>query len=263
MLEVSGLYMPTGELRGEPGHFELQHYKFEGLVPMPVSRDTFLLFGGHAGARIYDFSSHVEGADDDILYNAGLRLGAGRFVNDDFVLQGYWQPSLYSDLDGTLNSRDWKLWYGTGLAVYRARADLFLKGGFILTDSVDTGAVPAAGVSWLIAPGWRFDLLVPRNLELSYAPHASWNLHAGIEFETEEFHLRGPPEEGKRERDVHVRDLRAYLGALYRLGRHASLFARVGSTIGAYYDWSTSGKPDYDGTLEPGIFFQAGAGWSF
>ena len=109
MIELSALTMPDAELHKEPGEFDLRYFKLDALIPIPLDRDTFLLAGAHFGARDYDFSG-VTGAEDDVLYNAGLRLGAGHFIHDDLVVQGYWQPSLYSDLDGTLNSDDWKLW---------------------------------------------------------------------------------------------------------------------------------------------------------
>jgi hypothetical protein len=261
MFELGALYMPEGEVRDEQGEFELRYYKFDGLAPIPVGRDTFLLVGALAAARDYDFED-VIGADDDILYSAALRLGAGYFFNDDLVGQAYWQPSLYSDLDGTLNSRDWRLWYGAALLTYRLQDDLFLKGGVLVTDVADTGALPLIGVSWIFLPAWRLDILIPRVLEVSWGPIRVLNVHVGLEIEPEEFHIRYKTPGGEAQTDVHVQDIRAYIGAIYRITDNFSVFVKGGSTVGGYYDWrDADGK--YDGTLEPSLFVQAGFGLSF
>jgi hypothetical protein len=263
MLQLAAGWVPEGEVRHEPGDFELQHYLFDATVPIPLGRDSFLVTGAHAGARRYEFSAAVPGASDEVLVNAGLRIGYGTFVDDDLVVQGYWQPSLYSDLDGTLNHRDWKLWYGAALAVKRMSPTWFWKAGLALTDAVDTGVIPVGGFAWLPAQRWRVDVLLPQYVQVSHDPHPAWTLHAGLELRSEEFHVRSPVAQGRLERDIHVQDLRAVVGALHRLDEHASVFARIGSNVTGHYDWSYAPEPDYDGSLEPALFVEFGVGWSF
>lgn len=262
-IELSALHVPEGEVRHEPGDFELAHFKLDATVPIPVARDTFLLAGAHAGARDYEFSRDVVGAADEVLYNAGLRIGVGHFFAEDLVVQGYWQPSLYSDLDGSLDNKDLKLWYGTVLAVKRTSPDWFWKGGLLFTDAADSGVVALLGFAWVISPRVRLDVLAPRNAEISFEPTPEWNLHAGLETESEEFHVRSSGATGSVERDIHVQDLRAFVGALYRLEQHVSVFAKVGTNVAGHYDWSYQPEPDYDGTLAPGWYAQVGLGWSF
>jgi hypothetical protein len=201
---------------------------------------------------------------DETLYNAGLRLGAGHFFHDDLVGQFYWQPSLYSDLDGTLTSRDWKLWYGAALLTYRLESNLFLKGGVLVHDAADTGAIPLLGVSWIFHPAWRLDVLLPRTLlEVSWGPIRALSLQVGAEIEPEEFHVRYPTIAGEAEADIHVQDIRAYVGALYRLTDNFSIFAKIGSTVAGHYEWRDRTGREYDGTLEPGLFIQGGLGVTF
>ena len=261
MIELSALHLPEGKVHKEPGEFELTYYKLDALIPIPMGRDTFLLAGAHFGARDYQFSG-VSGAEDDVLYNAGLRLGAGHFIHDDFVVQAYWQPSLYSDLDETLNSDDWKLWYGAALATYRCRDNLFLKVGVLFTDAQDTGAIPLAGVCWTFHPQWRLDILLPRHAEVSWSLSWPLNLHVGLESESEEFHVRTRTPQGTQETDIHVQDIRAYLGASYRFTDQLSTFAKVGSTVAGHYEWRDGGAK-YDGTLELAFFVQMGLGLTF
>ena len=263
MMQLAAAVVPEGKVRHEPGEFELQHYTFDATVPIPLDRDTFLITGAHAGARRYEFSAEVQGASDEVLTNAGLRIGIGRFLDDDSLLQAYWQPSLYSDLDGTLNHRDYKLWYGAALFVKRTSPTFFWKAGIALTDAFDTGVLPVLGLSWLPSPGWRVDLLYPLIAQASYDPHPAWTLHAGLEMRSEEFHVRSPVSLGNLERDIHVQDLRALIGAQHRLNDHAMMFGKVGTNVAGHYDWSYAPEPDYDGTLEPGLFVEIGIGWSF
>ena len=35
------------------------------------------------------------------------------------------------------------------------------------------------------------------------------------------------------------------------------------TNVAGHYDWSYAPEPDYDGTLEPGLFVEIGIGWSF
>lgn len=261
MIELGLLHMPEGEVHKEPGEFDLTYTKLDALLPIPLDRDTFLLAGAFFGARDYDFSG-VTGAEDDVLYNTGIRLGAGHFVHDDFVVQGYWQPSIYSDLDGTLNSDDWKLWYGAALGTYRSRDDLFWKAGVLLTDAQDTGVIPLAGVSWTFEPQWRLDVLLPRHAEVIWSPSPTLDLFAGFESDSEEFHVRTGTPQGTNETDVHVQDIRVYLGAWYHFNDNVATFAKLGSTVAGHYEWR-DGEEKYNGTLEPEFFFHVGVGLTF
>ncbi len=263
MIKVAALHVPDGEVHNEPGEFDLTHFALDAIVPIPISRDTFLIAGAHAGARDYEFTPAVVGAADEVLYNAGLRFGAGHFLEEDLLVQAFWQPSLYSDLDGSLESEDLKLWYGTVLGVKRTSPDWFWKVGFTLTDAVDTGVLPVLGFSWIIDPKWRMDVLFPRNAELVYGPNPDWSFNVGLDLESDEFHVRSTAATGKAERDIHVQDLRAFVGALRRLGKNASVFAKVGTNVVGHYDWSYGAGPDYDGTLERGVYAQLGFGWNF
>jgi hypothetical protein len=263
MIKVSALHVPDGEVHNEPGEFDLTHYALDATVPIPIGRDTFLIAGAHAGARDYEFTPAVIGAADEVLYNAGIRFGIGHFVEDELLVQGYWQPSIYSDLDGSLESEDLKLWYGAVLAVKRTSPGWFWKGGLAFTDAVDSGVLPIAGFSWIIDPQWRVDFLFPRNAEVAYSPDPDWIFSTGLDLESDEFHVRSTAATGKAERDIHVQDLRAFVGAQRRLGPNASVFAKIGTNVVGHYDWSYGAGPDYDGTLERGVYGQVGFGWSF
>lgn len=263
LVQLYGTALPEAQLHNEPGEFDLLQWTLDATVPLPLSRDDFLVAGALAGTRDYDFTG-VPTLADERLHRYALRLGAGAFVDDDLVVQGYWQPGVWSDLDGTLHTEDWRLWYGRALAIWRAAPDVFWKAGFILTDAVDTGALPLLGVTWHLGAQWRLEVLLPRDLKLVWWPDPAWALSAGLRIEADEYHIRGPEELGTPEHDVHVQEVYAFLGAEHLLTDSLSLFVRAGTSVAGNYDWSYGGGlPDYDNTLEPALFATAGLGFRF
>lgn len=262
-VRLYGTWMPEASIHSEPGEFSLLQWTLDATIPIPTSRDSFLITGAIAGQRHYQFDG-VQTVGDETLSRYGVRLGFGHFFDDDLVVQGYWQPTLYSDLDGTLHNEDWKLWYGRGLAVWRARPGLYWKLGVALTDAVDTGALPLAGVAWTISEKWRFDALLPRDISLSYLATESLDLSVGIANESNEYNLRGPAALGSPRHSVHVQEWYAFLSAEYRMSESLSMFARAGTSLAGHYEFGYgNGMPDYDGTLEPSPFLTLGFGLRF
>lgn len=254
-------YLDNGTIHKEPGEFTLGQVLFDATVPVPTSDDAFLVVGALAGVRRYDFEG-VPVLEDEDLHNYGIRLGYGAFVDDDLVLQGYWQPSIYSDLDGTLNSADYRLDYGRFLAVYRTSPDWFWKLGVVGTDAVDTGALPLAGFSWHLSERWSLHVLVPRDATLVYV-HGDWTTRLGLSMEADEYHVRSPSALGLQD-DVHVQELLAQLTVERRLAGGASILVRGGTSLAGNYDFGYgNGTDDLTGTLEPGWFVAGGFSWWF
>jgi len=257
-----GSYLPESTIHKEPGEFTLTQGLLDATVPVPQSEDSFLVLGALAGVRHYQFDGVPVLADDD-LHRYGLRIGYGKFLSDDLVVQGYWQPSIYSDLDGTLNSADYRFYYGALLAVYRTSPDWFWKVGVLGTDAADTGAVPLGGFTWHFAESWSLQTLLPRDLNLVYQS-PDWTAYFGFLNDSDEYHVRSPAALGLQD-DVHVGELVAHV----TLERHlaspgASLLVRAGNTIAGNYDYGYgNGTDDLTGTLESGWFLAAGFAWRF
>jgi hypothetical protein len=257
-IELSSYYIPEAEFDGDDEVVDIFRYELDALIPLPVTRDSFLLFGGHAGTRALKIDSD-SGFEDENLYNIGLRLGGGTFVNDDLAIQGYWQPSIYSDLGGPPYSDDWKLWYGAGLAVYRQSDTFFWKGGFLLSDALNSGVIPLAGFSWLFSPGWRIDILAPRQFEVSHSWDQTWDLATGIRVDAEEYTIRQSNPRFERTEDIRLRDVRWYVGVLHKWDSGLSLFGRAGIAAGGKYDW----HEHFEGDMESAPFVNLGIGWHF
>lgn len=258
LVELSTYYIPDAELESSEAEFDLFSYNLDALIPLPVGRDTFLLAGGHAGVRDYKVNTQ-SGFDDDRLYNMGFRFGGGHFVNDDLAIQGYWQPSIYSDFGGSPYSDDWKLWYGAGLAVYRTKENVFWKGGLVLTDALNTGVIPLFGVSWVFRPNWRLDILAPRLFEVSYQPNEEWDFQTGVRVDVEKYAIRQSRSGGELRRNVKVQDIRWYLGSIKKFSYGFSAFWRYGIAVRGKYDWGD----EFVGRMEPSFFIRGGIGWNF
>jgi hypothetical protein len=50
---------------------------------------------------------------------------------------------------------------------------------------------------------------------------------------------------------------------MYRFNLNLSSFVKAGAAIGGDYDWDFGDGNDFDGTLEPSPFVEAGLGWYF
>lgn len=258
---VMGTYLPDGSIHNEPGELAFTQVALDALVPIPLSDDDFLIAGAIAGVRHVQFEG-VPVLADDQLQRYGIRLGYGTFVNDDLLVQGFWQPSIYSDFDGTLNSADYRLGYGTFATIYRATPTCFWKVGLTVNDMVDTGVVPFGGFAWHFAERLSLQVLVPRDASLVYED-GPWTLVTGLLLESEEYHVRSPAALGLQD-DVHVQELYAHLTVERRLGSNLSVLLRGGTTLAGHWDWGYgNGTDDLSGTLEPSWFVGAGLGYRF
>ena len=255
-VSLIGTWLPEGTIHNEPGDFELGQVTLDATAPLPQSRDDFVVAGLLAAARHYDFDG-VPVLADDTLHRYGVRIGYGTFVDDDTMVQAYWQPSIYSDLDGTLNSADYRLDYGTFLAVHRTSPDWFWKGGMIATDAVDTGVLPLAGFTWHFDPKWSLQVLLPRDISLVWSD-GGWNVFTGFLLESDEYHVRSPRAIGLED-DVHVQELFAHVTVERALAGGLSVLLRTGTTVAGNSDYGYgNGTDDLTGTLEPDWFAAAG-----
>jgi hypothetical protein len=260
-VSLVGSLLPEAEIDTEPGEIEFDQVALDALVPIPQGDDDFLIVGALAGVRAVEFDGVPVLADDD-LHRYGVRVGYGRFIDDDFLVQGYWQPSVYSDLDGTARSDDYRLYYGTLLAVCRSSPEWFWKVGVNANDAVDTGVIPLAGFAWHFHERWSLQMLVPRDITLVHA-NDPWILTTGFLLESDEYHVRSPDSLGL-EHDIHVQELYAHLTVERSLLHNVGLLLRGGTVVGGDWDWGYgSGTPKLSGGIEPDAFVAAGITYRF
>ena len=240
--------MPNGQVTSEPGSFDLQEVRVRGDVPVTLDPDNYLSLGGEFRQRKYDFSNNVLGVRDEDIYVLGARIGAGVFVNDDFLVEGMFRPGIDSDLDGTLTSRDWH-WFGHALGTYRVREDLFLKAGIAVSeDFADVSVIPLAGLAWTIDDQWRIDILLPHRAELSWSPNAGTStLRAGIYLEGDNYRVRAPASLGKQRIEWQTQEITVSVGLVQRFSDYLSVFGEVGSTLAGDYKLRDGTSQNYSG----------------
>ena len=261
LVSLIGTSLPEGRIHKEPGDLSFTQGLLDATVLLPQDDDGFLVVGVLAGVRDVDFED-VPVLADEQLHRYGVRIGYGRFVDDDLLVQGYWQPSVYSDLDGALNSDDYRLYYGTLLAVYRASPAWFWKVGLNGNDAVDTCVIPLGGFAWHFAERWSVQVLVPRDANLVFAD-GPWRAWTGFMLESDEYHIRSPDSLGL-EHDVHVQELYAHLTVERSVTENIGFLIRGGSTIGGDWDWSYGdGSAALTGELETDMFVAAGITYRF
>ncbi|MBI5851198.1 MAG: hypothetical protein HZB39_09235 [Planctomycetes bacterium] len=254
------------EVKSDPGTFQWQSFRGDAYLPVVVDPDRMLLLGATGRMRRYDFSpsSPVPGNED--LHEFSALLGLGWFLQEDVLVQLKLLPGVYSDLDGTLNHRDWQF-YGDASAIWRADESLFLTFGVASDETFEDLAVyPLFGVSWLIGESFRVDMLLPRNLEFSWLPSASWIWSVGIDLDGDEFNVRAPGT--KQQFAVHTQEFRAYVETTLRMNDNLGIYARGGSTLFGQYNWAANATgggllADLRGTQDPAVFFEVGMGLNF
>lgn len=262
-LRVSYYGMFESAIKGEPGHFDVTELSLDFAHDFPVDPDTFVTLGAEGGNRRYDFSPTVPVDDrhEDVGW-AGLRVGVGHFLSEDFLVSGLFEPGLYSDFEGTLTSDDWQF-YGDVLGTWRAADSFYLKiGAYVSNDFEDAEVLPLFGVSWMPHEQWRLEVLLPRKAELSWLPTAATILAGGVEIEGDEFALRAPASLAKQRTTVEIQEIRLYGGLTYRFDDMFSVFARTGAVLAGDHEWgATTGNTE--GTLEPTFFLEGGLGIEF
>jgi len=256
------LGLPDAELHHESGEFDSWQIGGEGIVPFVTDPDSAILLGGVFDARRIKTSQSF-GFRDETLYEIGLYLGYGHFFTDDLYVEGVFNPGIFSDLGGSLKSDDWQ-WQGRSLATIRASEDLFWKVGVEVSNVFQKISVyPLAGVSWILDPSWRVDVLAPRSAELSYLVNSAATVFVGVGLDGEQYRRRSSASTGKVQSNIQTQNLEIYLGGIYRFTDHFSSFARFGSVVAGNWDFGRPGQPNIDGRIEPTIMFEAGIGWDF
>lgn len=254
------------EIKSDPGSFDWLSFRGDAYLPITIDPDRMLMLGATGRMRRYDFTSSSPVPGNEDLHEFSAMLGLGWFLSEDWLMQIKFMPGVYSDLDGTLNHRDWEF-FGELTAMWRADENFYLTFGVAADKTFEElGAYPLFGIAWIMSESFRIDMTLPRNVEFSWTPNASWIWSIGVEVEGDEYNVRAPGT--KQNFDVSTQEFRAYLEATLRFNDHLGVFARGGSTLFGQYNWSADAigggsLADLRGTQDPAVFFEVGMGINF
>lgn len=276
-------YLSETDIDNDPNEFELNQYDANANFNVVLDPDVFLILGGRFQAFDYDFSGPTPQLTDETLYEVSGKIGAGWFVNDDLLIQGYYQPGWYSDLDGSLNSDDFQN-FGRVLATYRFSDSFYAHAGLEVTAVFeDVPVYPLLGLTAILSEEWRLDILAPREAVIRYSPSPEWSFGAGLELDGNEFSYRSAARPGtgetfpSRQLDINTQEFRLFVDARYRATEQLSFYGRFGSVLAGDYNYRTArgvvpgdapGMPtgsfnNFSGTTNPNLLFEVGVGFDF
>jgi hypothetical protein len=250
------------EIKNEDGDFNLVHGKILADGRVHISEDGYLKVGLDYTQRSYKFNG-TSSASDDSLIGASATLGLGYFANDSTLIEVNFEPGVYSDFSGTLHHGDWEF-YGNALMTFEISRDIYAKIGAEHSGIfADLDAFPVAGVSLIMGPNLRFDVLAPKMARLTANLSDSTAINLSLDLEGDSYRIRPPATSAQQ--FINVQELKASFGLYHRVDKGFSLHGRVGTTLLGDYDWgvATANTQNYDGTLEPQLFLEVGFGLDF
>lgn len=263
-LQFSYLIQHDTRVKGDPGRFDLDHYTADGRIPIHVDPDTVVHFGPNFQARHYSSKITGQTSSNETFYKAGLHLGFSTFIEpDNWHLSATFSPGIHSDLDNSLNSKDWKF-YADTLLTYRATDNVYFKfGAYYSGDFVDAPVLPLLGISVTFLDDFRFDMLLPKEIEFSWQFTPTTYLTLGTYLSGDQFYIRNSLANGKVGQKVSVQEIRTGIGIIQRMTDNIALFGQVGTIIAGDYKYRDNAGNNFNGTLDAEPYLFVGFGLDF
>jgi hypothetical protein len=269
-IDIRGRLFPNQRIDDEPGSFDQYGYELDAKIPVFISTEAYLTFGGYYLGRRYVTSSqfgtagNASGIGDETLVGAGATLGFGVFLEDNWLFEAETRPGVWSDLDDTLHHEDFDF-PSSAMFTFRPMDNFFFKFGARYNQVYeDAPWLPLVGFSWEVVEGFRIDILAPEHAELSWWPSSSFGVLFGAEVTGAEYHVHTSEAVNQRD-DLRVQEAVGYLGLVSRMNDHASFMARAGIVVAGDYDLTTgaTGFNRSEGALDQGFFAEVSFGLSF
>jgi hypothetical protein len=265
MVELYARAFPNYSIQHEPGRFDLLQYGADIELPLTVSPDGYLTVGAYFDQRRYTVQDMLPDFDDENFYAAGLNLGFGIFLDDNVMFEVLTKPGAWSDLDGTLHSKDFDF-PTRALFTWRTSDDVFVKLGARYNQVYEEAPwLPIIGLGWAISEHFRLDIELPETIEFSWWPDPGLSVLAGTEITGAEYHVRSDTATGEQRDDVQVQEVIVYGGLMWRFSDYLSLMGRAGLTVAGDYKLTTgvAGTDYVDGALDQGFFAELSFGIDF
>jgi hypothetical protein len=111
----------------------------------------------------------------DQIHTLGFNTGLGYRLNDDWMIMGMFNPTLYKFSD--VGGNDIGLSGGIN-AMWRYSPSLTLMFGLMVSPDSDLKVLPMIGADWRINEEWDLRLMFPQP-RLIYQPDEHWSFHFG------------------------------------------------------------------------------------
>lgn len=168
-----------------------------------------------------------------------VNLGLQRPYRGKWIAAFYARPGFYGDFEEVSDSFNVPV---LALAHYRRSADLTWSFGLNANALSDNPVLPIVGVSWRFAPDWQFQLGFPQS-GLTRRLSDQLSLRTGVSFSGGSFRVTrnlGVPAPGiarLANTRLDFREVRAGLGADWKLGRDAVLSVDLGAVSDRKFDY--------------------------
>lgn len=272
-IEFGARVLPNQRIKHEPGSFDMIGYDADLDVPVLVATDGYLKFGAYYQGRSYKFSSamgtrgNAPGVNlgDETLHAAGIKLGFGVFLDDNWLLEVESAPGIWTDGDDGLHHEDWDF-PSFATFTYRAMPNLFFRFGARYNQIYEEAPwLPYLGINWEIFEGLRLDILAPETIEVSIWPTTATGILVGAEVTGAEYHVRTSEATGSQRDDLQVQEMIGYVGVVHRASDALSFRARGGIVFTGDYNLTTGGATfdRVEGALDQALFFEVSFGFDF
>lgn len=251
------LHEPEHEEKNGPGSFDLHNFLVRYDRDIPISDHSYMISGFHYEARQYKFDTvpgEPTGSDSELFHRAELRLGAGHFIGDSFLLEAVGRGGVYSNLSGGLSQDDFKL-HGRATAYYRINpGTAFLLGADYGKIFEDTDLIPIVGLRVISESGHlHLNLTVPLEATISYNINPQFTVYGGGWISGDEYSVEMGP--NNLEFDVAVRDQRVGAGAQFWLSDNLMFGVEAGASVQSELEFRASSTSQFkDGELDTGPY---------
>lgn len=261
-LNLSYRHEPSQEEDGGPGGYTQNYFSVSGEVPVPLDRDSFLIYGGTLGARFYDFdnvSTASTAISSDTLQKYVGSVGYGKFITDDLLLKGVVDLGLYSDFSD-FDFGDALQVYGRSTLVYRLNPGTQFVTGIYSTDDLDDMDVfPILGFRTQSTTGKvHIAVTAPVDFQINYNQSSQTQFFLKGIVSGERYNIEAGPD-GKNF-DVDIKERRVGTGARYWFTDNLNVSAEMGLTLDQKFEFRTTDAGQFDGDMDSGFYFALGFG---
>jgi hypothetical protein len=168
---ASGKAKFLGQKSGDSGAFNASVNLF---APLPLNEKWIVPLG--LGSQNI-FLNSVSGVPvDEAIHTLSFNTGLGYRLNDDWMIMGMFNPTLYkfSDVGGN------DIGFSGGInALWQSSPSLKWMFGIMVAPDSDIPVLPMVGVDWQIDKAWELRLMFPQP-RLIYKADDHWNYYGGL-----------------------------------------------------------------------------------
>ncbi len=260
-VNLDGSYTASGKAKflgtksGDSGAASMSAAIF---APLPLNEKWMIPFGLMSQNIWLDSVPGVPVPDQ--IHTLGFNTGLGYRLNDDWMIMGMVNPSLYKFSD--VGGNDIGLSGGINAMWHYSDSLMWMFGLMVAPDS-DLPVVPMVGLDWRISPQWDLQLMFPQP-RLVFQPDEYWSFHVGMNLVGTTFRTSNTfgTSLGRPEYDdalATYRDIRLGAGFGYNVSKSMRVEVEGGYSVSRQIDYKDFETVNF----EPGPYVRLGINIGF